>query len=783
MSTLFLLIVIHAITDAATYIDGTWNDNYRIHPTLGWVITDFNNNPINSTLTTALDTYHGPFYGDADSRTSDIEIFTMTQSFWCAYTASIYVEYFYGFACQETTDYTRLYINDELKVEYGAIRSSELQFIDSQLEDTVSSNCVDNWYKHQINASIANIPFGNTFKIQIDNGLNYINEASVINGFKIVCSPAQIPITAEPTTHPTAKSITNSPTPSPFSSPAGTPISDGVIYDASPCTFKRDTINGNDVGNCAVIGFNGWADDNWQNTPNWQMTDHSCIDFEVYSYGLLYVYEEIIFGWHNVTDLVDSVRSFITITHVLPSDDTSQQDVNVSFTQTSYLQYDGMAIQVVSSQLNDLLVSNIRMHIEWNYNSVDGDGVYPSYLQLIGSPRTLSIHPTSSPTTAYPTRQPSLSPTKAPTLPSISPTNAPSISPTFSPSLSPTSSPTFSAVCNFTTSVTSQCDFDLGDMMYCCSYLSATNEEINNLQNNKTYEQSYITREDTLHSVIKIKNVQTFMVLMNGMCVLIAITAMLLYKYRDYTIAHILSIDSNLWIFCSLIHLCLSLSSIGIIIENQLINQMSKIEQYNCYDDDAMKDDTQIYEILLFDGIGITADMIGLVIICYAVCMKRKDAKNSMLSARIIHSVLWLLIFVLTFFNFFSHVLPSHDSFVELNQNEKSLCYQATDSEMQQIEHYQVIIDALGVPFTIFGLFGITLCIAVCVKNDNRAQYEPPSEAAKKIEASKLRVASVASAYVYDGNKTVWMHKEMKEWTNEDIINWVRSNAFVSLVH
>merc|ERR1719361_2238984 len=92
---------------------------------------------------------------------------------------------------------------------------------------------------------------------------------------------------------------------------------------------------------------------------------------------------------------------------------------------------------------------------------------------------------------------------------------------------------------------------------------------------------------------------------------------------------------------------------------------------------------------------------------------------------------------------------------------------------MQQIEHYQVIIDSLGIPFTIFGLFAVSLCIAVCVKNENRAQYEPPTEALQEIEASKLR--SVASAYIYDGNKTSWMHKEMKEWTNEDIVNWIHS--------
>ena len=196
-----------------TQINGTWTDDFKYGTISGWTVTDYNNNLTNATLITEMAAYHGPYYGD--SSTENIEIYSMTQSFYCDYTASIYVEYFYGFACQEATDYTRLYLNNQLMAEEDAPPDSEgsIDFLDPDLENEVQSQCDDAWHKKLVNATYGEIEFGTSFKLQIDVAMNYYKEASVINGLKIKCSqltnaPTMNPITLSPTTDP----ITVSPT-------------------------------------------------------------------------------------------------------------------------------------------------------------------------------------------------------------------------------------------------------------------------------------------------------------------------------------------------------------------------------------------------------------------------------------------------------------------------------------------------------------------------------------------------------------------------------------------
>eukprot|EP01084_Bolivina_argentea_P175565 304005_1 len=214
-------------------------------------------------------------------------------------------------------------------------------------------------------------------------------------------------------------------------------------YDASPCTFIRNTLMNKKARNCAVIGFNGWANDDWYNTPNWEMTDHSTIDFEVYTFHLWYDFQQIIFGWHNRTDIVDLNHSFITITHIQQKQGIRwSEHINVSFSATSFPVHDANAIVVNSTQLHALLITNIKMHIEWSYNSTitDTDGVYPTYLQLFGIPHT--FEPTLDPT-LDPTIDPTLDPTTDPTIdPTFDPTTDPTIDPTTDPTNEPTTNPT-----------------------------------------------------------------------------------------------------------------------------------------------------------------------------------------------------------------------------------------------------------------------------------------------------------------------------------------------------
>eukprot|EP01083_Nonionella_stella_P104691 300434_1 len=179
-------------------ISGTWHDDYSINPAPGWIVTDQNNRPlINSVYTGSLNTYHGPFHGNTIQENS-IETYSLVQYFYCAYSASVYVEYFYGYSCQEDTDYSQLFLNDQLMVKKHAKAKTGNGFKDDNLEAFVSDLCSDAWHSKWLNGTLTNVVANTFFKVQIDVAMNYVMEASVIRSVAVTCIPTTNHVTSSP---------------------------------------------------------------------------------------------------------------------------------------------------------------------------------------------------------------------------------------------------------------------------------------------------------------------------------------------------------------------------------------------------------------------------------------------------------------------------------------------------------------------------------------------------------------------------------------------------------
>ena len=224
-----------------------WTDDYitNTNPYApGWTVRDFDGNIIADTFTGDESTYHGPYYGDPD--TQNIEVYTLRRYFYCEYDASVAVHFYFGYSCQENTDFCRLYLNDALKAEKDSPVTSGQDFKDQTLEDEVyaQSECGDAWHRKPLNGTLESVSAHSLFAVTIEIGLNFEKEASVINDLEIVCSPQIItdaptmdPTTdpsVDPTSDPTTSPITAAPTGPPTANPSAVPTMHPVMTTDTP---------------------------------------------------------------------------------------------------------------------------------------------------------------------------------------------------------------------------------------------------------------------------------------------------------------------------------------------------------------------------------------------------------------------------------------------------------------------------------------------------------------------------------------------------------------------
>ena len=120
--------------------------------------------------------------------------------------------------------------------------------------------------------------------------------------------------------------------------------------------------------------------------------------------------------------------------------------------------------------------------------------------------------------------------------------------------------------------------------------------------------------------------------------------------------------------------------SLGIIISNDLINEIGNLYNHNCYSDETVEHilslKQQLSQVLISDGLEAALDFLSLIILCIGViahielCQQIADS---------IHGVLFAMDWLLVTVNFFAFVLPSYNSFVQIYDNDDLLCYKGVN--------------------------------------------------------------------------------------------------------
>eukprot|EP01084_Bolivina_argentea_P317632 550745_1 len=284
-------------------------------------------------------------------------------------------------------------------------------------------------------------------------------------------------------------------------------------------------------------------------------------------------------------------------------------------------------------------------------------------------------NPTKEPT-QNPTSDNILSQTYDPTQFPTMPTLQPSTSPTLEPTLNPTELVVY---CNFTSSNNTDCSFKASDSLFCCSYLSAvisyhwiTEDEI------ATYKQSFMDQDTTLNAVVNIKNIQMFMLIIDSVLVAIVLSVTIIGYFILHKSSSLITLfDITVSAFGTFVDICLTIISIVIIVNNNLIHQMNGLYEYNCYDKDTFEEilglKEQFNQVLILDSLEAVLDLIGLSVLIIGAITNYEKLK---FCAESIHGGLFGLDWILTFVNFFAFVVPGYNSFIGLYNNDQMMCYQ-----------------------------------------------------------------------------------------------------------
>eukprot|EP01083_Nonionella_stella_P295813 1005220_1 len=207
------------------------------------------------------------------------------------------------------------------------------------------------------------------------------------------------------------------------------------------CQMVYDTRNLNDVGShtgcsnmpCSCTGpyFNNLLLEETTTATGFNLTDHSSLDFTI-DVGQAYLFYTIKFIWQSRDSPVNQATSYVSL-----YDAGLEAWVQHDYQYLS-VYYSGSAVNV-NATIVDKVVSQLRFHLEWNFDSPTGK-IQPSGVELWGETQTQFP-------TAEPSRSPSTLPTTSPTTdPTADPSAQPTQNPTTTPTVSPTSSPTYKEV-------------------------------------------------------------------------------------------------------------------------------------------------------------------------------------------------------------------------------------------------------------------------------------------------------------------------------------------------
>eukprot|EP01083_Nonionella_stella_P179911 640087_1 len=187
------------------------------------------------------------------------------------------------------------------------------------------------------------------------------------------------------------------------------------LYDANAPAFCGAPM----PCDCDGHAFNNFLLEETTTDIGFNLTDHSSLDFTIY-FGQPYLFYSIQFQWQYRNSPINQATSYVSL-----------YDAGLSAWVPHDYKYlpvygSGSAVDVNATIL-DKVVSQLRFHLEWNFDSPTGM-VQPSGVALYGETQT-----------QFPTIKPSKSPTKSPTSSSQSPTESPSDVPTSAPTVTPRS--------------------------------------------------------------------------------------------------------------------------------------------------------------------------------------------------------------------------------------------------------------------------------------------------------------------------------------------------------
>eukprot|EP01083_Nonionella_stella_P072549 195650_1 len=185
------------------------------------------------------------------------------------------------------------------------------------------------------------------------------------------------------------------------------------------CEMVYDTTNLADLGHyasakcvsqmpCDCTGpvFSGLLIEETTTEIGFNLTDHSSLDFTI-NFGQTYLFSQIKFVWQYKNYPINQTTSYVSLYDAglnawVPHD-------------YEYKPVDGSGSAVdVNATTTDKVVSHLRFHLEWNFDSPTGI-VQPTGFAIYGETQT-----------QFPTTEPTRSPT---TLPTSSPTTDPTTDP------------------------------------------------------------------------------------------------------------------------------------------------------------------------------------------------------------------------------------------------------------------------------------------------------------------------------------------------------------------
>ena len=247
--------------------------------------------------------------------------------------------------------------------------------------------------------------------------------------------------------------------------------------------------------------------------------------------------------------------------------------------------------------------------------------------------------------------------------------------PTFHPT-QPTKAPTFGVavkVCNYTEA--QGCQQDGLDTAYCCYTVDAYNPWALPAQAAQEQTRDNLTQEQILDAITWIRDLAVAMFIIDTIMVIIAFcvwAGMLITK--DTEKMHYIKLITACATIIDIIFTCFS---IGIIVGNNLIDELGNLYNHNCYSDETVEDilglKEQLSQVLILDGLEAALDFMGLMMLCVGlVCHIEKCGQT----ADSIHGVLFGLDWILIIVNFFAFVLPAFEAFTAIYNDTSLLCYE-----------------------------------------------------------------------------------------------------------